>query len=61
MATTIPTIKITPVEAQGGFLITCSRCPKVRVIRDSRRFADRYAVQHLAGHGTPALEDQEAA
>jgi hypothetical protein len=52
----LPRISIGPVEGGhagglGGVLVTCSRCPNVRVIRTNRQAADRYAKNHLAGHG----------
>lgn len=54
--TVLPKITIGPVEGghsngRGGVLVTCSRCPRVRVIRETRQAADRYATRHLAGHG----------
>lgn len=51
----LPTVSIGPIEGghagPGGVMVTCSRCPQVRVIRTSRQAADRYAKNHLAGHG----------
>lgn len=65
----LPTIRITTIEgghaSSCAVLVTCSRCPKVRVIRETRQAADRYATSHLAGHGllmaaaTGDLDDEE--
>lgn len=57
MVTTLPQVRVSPVEAQQGFTVTCSACPKFRHLRRDRRDADLLAVEHRASHGTPLHED----
>lgn len=56
MPTTLPTVKVTRVEAGNGYQITCSRCPSLRATRSLRPDADRYADRHRASHQTPTHE-----
>lgn len=51
MATALPKVKVTRVEAAGGFLVTCSRCPSWRHLRGSRLTADELALDHQSSHG----------
>lgn len=53
MATQIPTITVTRVEAGEGFLITCSHCPRARAMRPNRIEADLLAARHQADHARP--------
>jgi len=50
MATQIPDVRVTRVEAGQGFLVTCSRCPDARSIRPTRIEADLFATRHQADH-----------
>jgi hypothetical protein len=56
---TVPKVKISPVEAGGGFLVTCTACPKLRLIRLMRIDADLAATGHVRTHGRPDVTDEE--
>lgn len=45
MATTIPTVTVTPAE-HGTWLIRCDRCPGYRTMRAHRASADLAAREH---------------
>ena len=57
MATSIALVRVTPVEATGGHLITCNRCA-LRLIRPYRDEADTIAAHHQRSHvaGTPTTQ-----
>lgn len=57
MATQLPDVKVTTVEAGGGFLVTCSGCPNLRVIHPGRPMADGFARKHRASHQQPRFEE----
>lgn len=56
MTTQLVDVKISRVEAEAGFLITCSGCPNVRIIYPNRPAADAYAAKHRAAHQRPEPE-----
>ncbi|MDN4173950.1 hypothetical protein QWY28_13395 [Nocardioides sp. SOB77] len=56
MATTIPQVRVTRIEAGLGFLITCS-CGD-RTIRPDRRAADAHAADHQRSHVAPSAARQ---
>lgn len=58
MATTIPQVKVTRAEGQGGFVITCDQCPKWRNKRLTRLTADELALDHQRSHGRVDPADQ---
>jgi hypothetical protein len=58
MVTTLPQVRVSPVEAQRGYTATCSACTW-QILRPVRRDADIEAVEHRASHGTPLREDDD--
>lgn len=56
---TVPKVKVGPVEAGGGFLVTCTACPKFRALRLMRIDADIAANDHVRTHGRPDPADAE--
>lgn len=56
MGIRLPTVKVTPVEAQAGFLVTCSACT-LRAVRRYRFHADELAQDHRASHQATLHED----
>ncbi|CAI9417237.1 hypothetical protein [Nocardioides sp. T2.26MG-1] len=66
MATTstVPRVKVTAVEGghdegHGGFLVTCTACPQLRLMRVMRIDADLAATGHARTHARPSREDEE--
>jgi len=57
MATALATVTVGRNEADQGWLITCSRCPRFRTMRRSRPAADVIASEHRASHQTTLRED----
>lgn len=59
MVTKIPDVLVTRVEADNGFLVLCSDCPRVRTIFPTRHAADAYAAKHRSSHQRPDPADQD--
>lgn len=59
MATTLPTVTVTPVEAGLGHHISCTHCPWT-AYRGMRVEADQVAVDHERSHVVPDPADQVA-
>lgn len=57
MATTLPTVTVSRMEAGTGFLITCNQCRNFRTSRRDRYAADLAAADHRRRHGRPNPAD----
>ena len=57
MATSLPHVRVGPIEAGQGFSARCGGCPW-SIVRGSRHEADQAAVTHRASHATPDPADQ---
>jgi hypothetical protein len=54
---TLPQVAVTRVEANQGWLITCTQCPNYRTLVRPRETADKFAAVHRGTHARPDPQD----
>lgn len=50
MPTSIPRVKVTPLKAGAGFLVTCDQHPDLQLTERTRPLADETARDHQNQH-----------